>query len=401
MQPFSQLARSSTSPLRRHFSTSIQIHAGQTGPQSTRAVVFASHGDPTQVLRGHSYELPQLSKGQVRVKFELSAINPADINVIQGVYPSKPAVRKDIGPEPLSIMGNEGVGRVEGFEEDGEVEKVLKVGDRVVMGSAQLGTWQSYSNLPFKSLIPISSNPSLTAAQAGTISINPPTALRMLADYIPLDPTSPRHNELKGKKQWVIQNGANSAVGIAAIQLAKAWGVGTINLVRDRPDLEGLKGELKALGADHVLSYEEFLEDPKATRSKIKEWTSGGSLRLALNCVGGKETTEMCKLLDLEGVLVTYGGMAKQSLKIPPSLFIFKKLQLAGFWYSNWVETHPEERITMMKSLAQLIADGKLKEPAHEIVDLEGDDEKLGVTVREVMKKLEDGRAKKQLLRFV
>lgn len=53
-------------------------------------------------------------------------------NVIQGVYPVKPVVREDIGFEPLSIMGNEGVGTVEGFEEDGEVEKVLKVGDRGV-----------------------------------------------------------------------------------------------------------------------------------------------------------------------------------------------------------------------------------------------------------------------------
>lgn len=51
-------------------------------------------------------------------------------NVIQGVYPSKPAVRDDIGPEPVSIMGNEGVATVEGFEEDGNVEHKLKVGDR-------------------------------------------------------------------------------------------------------------------------------------------------------------------------------------------------------------------------------------------------------------------------------
>lgn len=50
--------------------------------------------------------------------------------MIQGVYPAKPVVRKDIGEEPLSIMGNEGVGIVEGFLEDGKVEKVLKVGDR-------------------------------------------------------------------------------------------------------------------------------------------------------------------------------------------------------------------------------------------------------------------------------
>lgn len=49
------------------------------------------------------------------------------------MYPSKPKVRNDLGaPEPLSIMGNEGVATVEGFVEDGEVENKLKVGDRGV-----------------------------------------------------------------------------------------------------------------------------------------------------------------------------------------------------------------------------------------------------------------------------
>ena len=32
----------------------------------------------------------------------------------------------------------------------------------------------------------------------------------------------------------VIQNGANSGVGQAVIQLAAAWGLNTVNIVRDR-----------------------------------------------------------------------------------------------------------------------------------------------------------------------
>jgi len=102
------------------------------------------------------------------------------------------------------------------------------------------------------------------------------------------------------------------------------------------------------LGADHVLTYEEFLSRDLNIRSQIKEWVSkdGGELLLGLNCVGGKETTEMAKLLGIGGQLgkpfltsvarysalmlrastVTYGGMAKTALSIPPSLFIFKKL---------------------------------------------------------------------------
>jgi trans-2-enoyl-CoA reductase len=68
-----------------------------------------------------------------------------------------------------------------------------------------------------------------------------------------------------------------------------------------RDDFEDLESNLKSLGADHVLTYDEFFK--KESRSTIKEWTSDGELRLALNCVGGKETGEMAKLLALDGFL--------------------------------------------------------------------------------------------------
>ncbi|GAA5897531.1 hypothetical protein JCM6882_003509 [Rhodosporidiobolus microsporus] len=377
--------------LRRCFSPSPVTRAGFTGAIDSRAVVYSEHGDPTKVLKPHRYRLPKLKPGEVRLRFELGAVNPADINVIQGVYPSKPVVREDLGPEPVSIMGNEGVATVQGFEEDGEVERVLKVGQRVVMGAPQLGTWQTHGNIPFTSLIPLPAETHLTLRQAATLAINPPTAWRMLSDFVPLNPEEGGEKG-SGKKQWVIQNGANSAVGTAVIQLAKEWGVGTINLVRDRPSIDQLKSSLKALGADHVLTYDEFLSRDTNVRKQVKEWVGkDGELKLALNCVGGKETAEMCKLLGVDGKLVTYGGMAKQALALPPSLFIFKKLTSTGFWLSNWVQTHPRERSTMMQRLASLTSSGALKEPETEVVELDGADEEVRLQLEEVMRRIEEG----------
>ena len=96
------------------------------------------------------------------------------------------------------------------------------------------GTWQSHANLPHSSLIPLPSDAHLHLRQAATLAINPPTAWRMLSDFVPLNPEDPNSVSKGKKKQWVIQNGANSAVGQAVIQLAREWGVGTINLVRSR-----------------------------------------------------------------------------------------------------------------------------------------------------------------------
>ena len=56
---------------------------------------------------------------------------------------------------------------------------------------------------------------------------------RMLKDFVSLKPGD-----------CVLQNGANSAVGQAVIQIAKTMGVTTVNVVRDREDIDSLKQRL-------------------------------------------------------------------------------------------------------------------------------------------------------------
>jgi trans-2-enoyl-CoA reductase len=56
----------------------------------------------------------------------------------------------------------------------------------------------------------------------------------------------------------VIQNGANSAVGQNVIQMCKAWGINSVNVVRKRDNINELKDYLTGLGATHVLTEEEL-----------------------------------------------------------------------------------------------------------------------------------------------
>ena len=55
----------------------------------------------------------------------------------------------------------------------------------------------------------------------------------MLKDFVSLKPGD-----------CVLQNGANSAVGQSVIQIAKTMGVTTVNVVRDREDIDSLKQRL-------------------------------------------------------------------------------------------------------------------------------------------------------------
>ncbi|RCH78361.1 mitochondrial 2-enoyl thioester reductase, partial [Rhizopus stolonifer] len=76
------------------------------------AMVFKDYGQPSQVLKWHSYRLPALTADTVHVKFLASPINPADVNMIQGVYPIKPTFQQLGTEESLAVGGNEGLAEV-------------------------------------------------------------------------------------------------------------------------------------------------------------------------------------------------------------------------------------------------------------------------------------------------
>lgn len=161
-------------------------------------------------------------------------INPADINTIQGVYPIKPTLP--------AIPGNEGVAEIIAVGDD---VKKLKIGDWVIPVKNAWGTWRTHALCSENELQKITSG--LDVVSAATMSINPCTAYRMLKDFVELEPGD-----------VVIQNGANSACGQSVIQLCKYWGLRSVNIVRNRENLDELKKNLSQLGADYVFTEEEL-----------------------------------------------------------------------------------------------------------------------------------------------
>lgn len=181
---------------------------------------------------------------------------------------------------------------------------------------------------------------------AATLAVNPATAYRMLADFTTLN-----------KGDVVIQNGANSAVGQAVIQLTALRGIKTINIVRDDGDYDETVQHLKSLGATVVCTAD------YVGSAKFKELTSDlPAPKLALNCVGGKTSLEMAKVLAKKGVHVTYGSMSKEAVAVGTGALIFHDITLKGFWLSQWVkDSTVEERAAMLSELAGLVEAGKLR----------------------------------------
>lgn len=81
------------------------------------------------------------------------------------------------------------------------------------------GTWRQHAHADEQDVIKVPND--IPAAYASTLTINPATAYVLLREFEKLKPGD-----------WIIQNGANSMVGLAVIQMAREMGVHTINVVR-------------------------------------------------------------------------------------------------------------------------------------------------------------------------
>ncbi|KAI4667908.1 uncharacterized protein J4E78_001727 [Alternaria triticimaculans] len=358
------------------------------GYEQAKALTFSEYGEPPAVLSLHGHSISPPHSNFMTLRFLASPINPADINQIQGVYPSKPTFTTNLGtPNPIAVAGNEGVAEIialgEGVKKEG-----FKKGDWVFMKGPGFGTWRTHASATTNDVVKLDDQmrEGITAIQAGTVSINPCTAYRMLRDFTTLS-----------EGEWFIQNGANSGVGRAAIQLGKKWGYKSINVIRSREDKskeEAMKKELQELGADVVITDAEL--QSQGIKDQAKEWTNGGRapIRLALNCVNGKAATAMAKLLSSSSHFVTYGAMSKQPLTIPASMLIFKDIHFHGFWVSRWAEKHPEEKQKTVADVLDMTRKGAFRDMPVDQIKWEWDtkgDELIG-KVKDTLEGYRDGK---------
>jgi mitochondrial enoyl-[acyl-carrier protein] reductase / trans-2-enoyl-CoA reductase len=291
------------------------------------AVVYETHGNPTEVLRVETSPWPKPAAGEVVVEVRAAPINPADLNAIEGKYP----IRLSLPATP----GFEGAGVV---VELGANVTAPNLGALVILPH-NVGTWRQAIAVKADELVAVPAK--IEPVQAAMLKINPMTAWRLLHDYV----------ELK-QGEWLVQNAANSAAGRAVIQIARQLGYKTVNVVR-RPELVE---ELRAEGGDIVLVDGENLRDA------VKAAIGGEQIRLGLNAVGGESALRLANTLAAGSTMVTYGAMSLQPLKIPNGLLIFKDLRFRGIWINKWYDNATQlQRMDAFRSLFEMAQRGLLK----------------------------------------
>lgn len=304
------------------------------------AAIHNSYGNPAEVLHPQTVEIPEPKKGEAVVKLVKAVVNPSDLGMIGGSYGR-------LRPLP-AIAGREGIGEVVAL---GPNTEEPRIGSLVRLPS-EPGAWTQFQLAKASDLLKIPAG--IDTDIAAMAFINPPTALCVLGEF----------TQLKAG-DWIIQNGAGSALGIFMIQICAARGIKTVNMLRNADKKRDL---LSSYGADIVVDENEF--DAKA----IKEATQG-ALKLGLNQIGGNSVSNMIKAMGDSATIVTIGGMTGEPVRFPTRFLIFNDLRLRGFWWDKWQRTHSQEECDkLFGEVFALIENGTLKAPVDsrfKIADIE------------------------------
>lgn len=287
---------------------------------------YATRGPvPQDVIECVEFTLPPLAAGEALIEVLAAPINPSDVLTLTGQYGMLP-------PLP-AIGGNEGVGRVAAVG-DGVA---LTVGTRVVLPVGS-GTWTTHLVAKADTLIPL---PAVgDAVQLSMLTVNPPTASLLLSEFVSLEPG-----------EWVIQNTANSAVGLYLIQLAKRRGLRTVSVVR----------RAEAMAAAEAAGGDVVLTDGPDLAARVAEATSKAKIRLGIDATGGSATDRIARCVAIGGTVVNYGSMSGEACKVFPASFVFRDITLRGFWLAFWFRNAtPAERQALFADLVPLVVQGVL-----------------------------------------
>ncbi|MGW7265265.1 NADP-dependent oxidoreductase [Streptomyces sp. NPDC054842] len=233
-----------------------------------KAYVFTRYGGPeTETLVDR--ERPRPGPGEVLVAVRAAGVNPVDFKQRTGYRrPGAPA------RELPAVFGNEAAGVV---EETGAGVTGFAVGDEV-FGNPVAGAYAEYA------VLPVAVTAHKPAALSFTDAAVLPVAAATAYDGLRQLGLSPGRT--------VLVTGAGGGVGVAALQLARAFGLRAVGVAS-----EGKKDLVESLGAVHVPSGPGLAERVRAA--------APGGVDAVFDLVGGEVLEAAATLLPDGSKLIT------------------------------------------------------------------------------------------------
>ena len=266
-----------------------------------RMVRFHEHGGP-EVLRIEEIEMAAPGPGEVRIRVKALGLNRAEALLRAGTDIETPPLPSGLGLEAAGLVEAVGAG-VAGFL-PGEAVSVVP--------PRSMARWPAYGEVAtFPAALVVRHPPQLGFAAAAATWMAFLTAYGALVDIAGL-----RAGDV------VAVTAASSSVGLAAIQIANRVGAVPVAVTRTAAKRDALL----AAGAGHVVALAE--EDLEA---RLKGIAGPEGVRVVLDPVGGPIFEPLTAAMARGGILIEYGGLAREPSPFPLFTVLSRSLTLRGY----------------------------------------------------------------------
>ena len=297
-----------------------------------RALLSTAPGGPETLELTESPD-PVPAKGQVLVAVKACAINYPDVLIIEDKYQFKP--QRPFAP------GGEIAGVIEAL---GEGVTDWQVGDRV-MGVIGHGGLASKIAIEPQRLYRLPEDRSF--AEGAALILTYATTIHALLD---------RGRLAEGQSLLVL--GAAGGVGLAAIELGKAYGARVVAAVSS----EEKAAAAKAAGADEAILYGRapFDKDQsKALAEQFKAAGGRGGFDVIYDPVGGDYAEPALRSIAWEGRYLVVGFPAGIP-KLPLNLTLLKSCDVCGVFWGAFAARDPQANAAHVDTLFRLWREGRI-----------------------------------------
>jgi len=307
-----------------------------TIPNNMRAVEITQPGKP-EVLKIGTRPVPQPKAGEVLIRVAAAGVNRPDVMQRTGHYP--------VPPGASDIPGLELAGDIVAL---GEGVKEWRVGDAVT-ALVQGGGYAEYCTAPAPQCLPVPKG--MTPIEAASL---PETFFTVWSNVFD-------RAGLKAGESFLVQGGS-SGIGVAAIQMVKAFGHAVFATAVSAEKCEACV----RLGADRAINYK--TEDFAAV---VKEATAGKGVNVILDMVGGDYVERELKCLADDGRIAVIAFLGGTKATINLSEILRRRLTISGSGLRpRSVEFKGAIARNLREKVWPLIESGKIKAVIHKTFPL-------------------------------
>jgi NADPH2:quinone reductase len=295
-----------------------------------RAVVVHAFGGIENASLGEMPK-PAPKAGEVLIEVHAVSVNFVDLVMMSGSYQFKPKLPFVPGKLPVGVVAAVGDG-----------VKNFKPGDHALLMAESSG-FAEFAAMPEGQCIKLP--PSLPFTEAAAMALVYDTAHFALKERCRIRP---------GDNVLIL--GATGGVGLAAIQLAKAWGGKVLAAVasKDKEDI------VREAGADAIvdLSAHDLHE---SLRQQVFALTDNKGVDIIVDMLGGDMFDAAVRALAWNGRLVVIGFASGRIPSLKMNYVLVKNIEVSGMQISDYRKRRPADMQAAFAEIYALRAAGKLK----------------------------------------